>query len=125
MPEEGKAVGSMGNKRKAAALPHRAILRVKGEDARDFLDKLITADMARVTLNQSIHSALLTPQGKIISDFFVVSAEEADGGGYYLDVPLVAAADLMKRLTLYKLRARVTIEDQSAELGVWIADHCA
>jgi tRNA-modifying protein YgfZ len=102
-----------------SALPHRAILRLTGEDARDFLDKLITSDMARVTTHTSIHSALLTPQGKIISDFFVVSAEEAEGGGYYLDVPLIAAADLIKRLTLYKLRAKVSIEDQSAELGVF------
>jgi tRNA-modifying protein YgfZ len=102
-----------------SALPHRAILRLTGEDVRDFLDKLITSDMARVTTHNSIHSALLTPQGKIISDFFVISAEEADGSGYYLDVPLVAAADLIKRLTLYKLRAKVTIEDQSAALGVF------
>jgi tRNA-modifying protein YgfZ len=100
----------------ALLLPHRGVLRVTGEDARGFLDGLITNSMAGAVPGQAIHAALLTPQGKIIADFFVTEA--AEGGGFYMDVPLVAAGDLAKRLLLYKLRARIEIFDHSAEIGV-------
>ena len=54
-------------------------------------------------------AALLTPQGKILFDFFVVRTAD----GYLLDVARDKAADLVKRLTLYKLRAKVEIIDAS------------
>ena len=113
-----KAVGREEKVRSATGLPNRAVLRVSGEDARVFLDKLITADMKRVAPGKGIHAALLTPQGKIISDFFVTEADSEAGEGFYLDTALVAASELIKRLTLYKLRAKVTIEDLSNEIGV-------
>jgi tRNA-modifying protein YgfZ len=97
-------------------LPHRGVLRITGEEARGFLDGLITNAMAGALPGQAIHAALLTPQGKIISDFFVTEA--ADNGGFYMDVPLVAAGDLAKRLMLYKLRAKIEIYDHSADVGV-------
>ncbi len=100
----------------ATLLPHRGVLRVTGEDARGFLDGLITNAMAGARPGQAIHAALLTPQGKIITDFFVTEA--VDDGGFYLDVPLVAAGDLARRLMLYKLRAKVEIYDLSADVGV-------
>jgi tRNA-modifying protein YgfZ len=103
---------------KAAALPNRAVIRVDGEDARPFLDGLVTNAMAGVGPQRAIHAALLTPQGKIIADFFVTEADSEDGGGFYLDAPLVNAADLAKRLGFYKLRAKVTVTDLSAELAV-------
>ncbi len=103
---------------KAVGLPNRGVVRVSGEDARSFLDGLITASMARVAPGRAIHAALLTPQGKIIADFLVTEAAEEDGGGFYCDAPLVATAELAKRLTLYKLRAKVMIEDLSSAFGV-------
>jgi tRNA-modifying protein YgfZ len=117
----------MANGLKAVGLPNRGVVRVTGEDARTFLDGLITNSMAGVCPGQAIHAALLTPQGKIITDFFVTEAPVEDGGGFYCDVPLVAATDLAKRLGFYKLRAKVVIEDISPELGVvavWSGD-CA
>jgi hypothetical protein len=103
---------------KAAVLVNRGVLRIAGDEARGFLDRLITADMARVSPGVAIHAALLTPQGKIIADFFVTEAHPDDGGGFYLDAPLVAAADLLKRFSLYRLRAKIAIEELSDTLCV-------
>jgi hypothetical protein len=60
----------------------------------------------------------LTPQGKIIADFFVAEAPSADGGGFFLDVPRALDTTLFDKLNLYKLRAKVLIEDLSEILGV-------
>jgi tRNA-modifying protein YgfZ len=103
---------------KAALLPNRGVIRVAGEEARGFLDGLVTNAMAGVAPGQGIHAALLTPQGKVIADFFVTEADAEDGGGFYLDAPLVNVGDLAKRLGFYKLRAKVDIADMSGELGV-------
>jgi tRNA-modifying protein YgfZ len=102
---------------KAAALPNRSVIRVSGEDARGFLDGLVTGAMAGVAPGQGAHAALLTPQGKVIAAFFVTEADAEDGGGFYLDAPLINAADLAKRLGFYRLRARVEIAEMP-ELGV-------
>jgi folate-binding protein YgfZ len=103
---------------KAVGLPNRGVVRVSGEDARSFLDGLISASMARVAPGRAIHAALLTPQGKIIADFMVTEAAAEEGGAFWLDAPLVAVAELTKRLALYKLRARVTVEDLSPAFGI-------
>lgn len=97
----------------AAQLPDRGVIRVSGEDARDFLQNLVTNDLDAVTPERAGYGALLTPQGKIISDFLIVALPEGDGGGFLLDAPLLQTADLMKRLKLYKLRARVALDDLS------------
>jgi tRNA-modifying protein YgfZ len=102
---------------KAVGLPNRGVVRVAGDEARAFLDTLVTSSMDGVVQGNAIHTALLTPQGKIITDFCVTEAAAEDGGGFYCDVPLVSAAELAKRLTFYKLRAKVSVENLS-ELGV-------
>ncbi len=99
----------------AAFLSDRGVVKVEGDDARKFLNGLITADMGAVTSTQARYAALLTPQGKIIADFMVV---EAADGRFLLDCARPAATVLRERLGLYKLRAKVTIEDFSATLGV-------
>jgi folate-binding protein YgfZ len=100
-----------------AFLADRGVVRVAGPDARMLLDNLITCDLDRVKPGQGRHGALLTPQGKIMFDFIINEAEEADGG-YFLDCLAGMAGELVKRLSFYKLRAKVAIEDMSAELGV-------
>jgi folate-binding protein YgfZ len=60
----------------------------------------------------------LTPQGKITADFFVTLAPQSDGGGFFLDIPRAVAATLFEKLNLYKLRAKVLIEDLTEILGV-------
>ncbi len=70
-----------------------------------FLQNLITNDMKGVSETQGLYSALLTAQGKFLHDFFIVKS----GDTYLLDVTRDRAEDLIRRLTLYKLRADVTI----------------
>ncbi|MGO4735620.1 folate-binding protein YgfZ [Bosea sp. 2KB_26] len=95
----------------ATRLVDRGVIRVSGEDARDFLQNIVTNEMDAVTPDRAGYGALLTPQGKIISDFFVVAVPEEERGGFLLDVPLLQVPDLMKRLKLYKLRAKVALDD--------------
>jgi folate-binding protein YgfZ len=103
---------------KAALLPDRGVVKVVGDAARKFLNGLITSDIGKVTPEQAVFAALLTPQGKIIVDFIVAEAAADDGGGFFLDCPRALAPTLMQRLNFYKLRAKVIIEDLSETLGV-------
>lgn len=103
---------------KAALLPDRGVVKVAGLDARKFLNGLVTTDVTKVTSEQPRFAALLTPQGKIIVDFIVVEIEAAGGSGFYLDCPRVLAQTLTERLNLYKLRAKVLVENLTETLGV-------
>ena len=80
----------------------RRILSIGGEDRLDFLQGLVTNDLRRDGL---IHAALLTPQGKYIADFFLL--KRADD--ILLDVAEAQADDLVRRLSMYRLRAKVTL----------------
>jgi folate-binding protein YgfZ len=107
---------------KAALLPDRGVIKVIGDDARKFLHGLVTADVLKLTPGAARFCALLTPQGKIIADFLATEAPPADGGGFFLDAPRALATNLVDRLNLYKLRAKVLIEDLSdvlTVLAVW------
>jgi hypothetical protein len=92
-----------------AILPDRGVVAVTGEDARHFLDNLVTNDMALLDGQDAMHAALLTPQGKILATFFVVGRPD----GYLMETGRQEAADLVKRLSLYKLRAKVALNDIS------------
>ena len=95
----------------AVFLSDRAVLSVSGAEARDFLQGLVTCDMAKVSASAPAFGALLTPQGKILFDFIVVQ----DGERFLLDTAREKAADLLKRLGFYRLRAKVELADLSAE----------
>ena len=101
-----------------AYLPERGIIGVSGPDARSFLQGLLTCDIERISPEKAGYGALLTPQGKIIADFVIIEAPEADGGGFYLDCLVTRVAEVLKRLKLYRLRARVVIGDMSESLGI-------
>ena len=100
---------------KVAPLADRGVVRVSGADAAKLLKGLITADLDRLERQPAIFSGLLTPQGKIMFDFFMVKSEEQ---GFLLETLREKAADLAKRLTFYKLRANVVIADASDEHSV-------
>ncbi|HZL31413.1 MAG TPA: folate-binding protein [Pseudolabrys sp.] len=102
---------------KAALLPERGVVKVAGEAARAFLNNIVTNDVGK-TPGEAAFAALLTPQGKIVVDFIAVEASAEDGGGIFLDCPRVLAATLKEKLSFYKLRAKVTIDDLSDALGV-------
>lgn len=101
-----------------AFLSDRGIIRISGEDARSFLQGLLTADMVKLSVGAPAFAALLTPQGKVIADMIVAEADGEWGGDIFLDVPRALAPDLARRLSMYKLRAKVTIEDLSATGGI-------
>src|SRR4029077_19478727 len=90
-----------------ALLSDRGVVRVAGEDAEKLLQGIITNDMDLLASQPAIHAALLTPQGKVLFAFFVLKA----GDGFLLETAADKAADLAKRLSMYKLRAKATITD--------------
>ena len=103
---------------KAAFLPDRGVIKVSGDDARRFLDGLVTTNIELVQPGSARFGALLTPQGKIIGDFLVTEASAGQGGGLLLDCAKALAQQLTDRLGFYKLRAKVSVENLSDSLGV-------
>lgn len=103
---------------KAAFLPDRGVVRVSGEDARNFLNGLITTDIDELQPGLGRFGALLTPQGKIIVDFLITEVAADLGGGFLIDAPRPLAKGLADKLGFYKLRAKVKVEDVSDRLGV-------
>ena len=91
---------------KSIRLDDRVVLRLSGADARNFLQGLITNDIAAATPAHAIYAALLSAQGKYLHDFFIAQA----GDAFLLDAEAARLDDLLRRLNLYKLRAKVTIE---------------
>src|SRR4051795_8873101 len=87
----------------ATTLTDRAVLRLSGEDVRGFLQGLVTNDVAG---DLPVWAGLLTPQGKCLFDFFVWDR----GDDLLLDCEADAADDLIKRLTIYRLRRPISIE---------------
>lgn len=103
-----------------AQLTDRGAVSVSGPDAEKLLQGLVTNDPPAAE-GEATFAGLLSPQGKILFDFFIVRA----AGGFLLDVARDKAADLAKRLTLYRLRSQVQIADRSDDFAIgagWEAD---
>ena len=95
-------------------LEDRAILYINGEDAKGFLQNLISNDINKVSDINSCFSSLLTPQGKFLYEFIIVKHKS----GYLLDCEKTQAEELFKQLSLYKLRSKVEILNLSNEFVV-------
>jgi len=106
---------------KAAFLPDRSVVKVSGEDARNFLNGLVTTDVTLLRPGLGRFGALLTPQGKIITDFLITEAPAGHGGGFLIDAPRALTPGLAAKLGFYKLRAKVAVENLSDNLGVLAA----
>ena len=106
---------------KAAFLPDRGVVKVSGGDARDFFNGLVTTDLTLLHPGLGRFGALLTPQGKITTDFLITEASSGHGGGFLIDCPRALAQGLAGKLGFYKLRAKVTVENLSDSLGVLAA----
>jgi tRNA-modifying protein YgfZ len=106
---------------KSAFLPDRGVVKVAGEDARNFLNGLVTTDVDKLKPGLGRFGALLTPQGKITVDFLITEAPAGHGGGFLIDCPKPLADGLATKLKFYKLRAKVTVENLSDDLGVLAA----
>src|SRR3954471_23414295 len=99
----------------ATTLTDRAVVRLSGEDVRGFLQGLVTSDAAGPL---PVWAGLLTPQGKCLFDFLVW----ADGDDLLLDCEATAADDLIKRLTIYRLRRPISIQRERGLAVHWSAD---
>ena len=106
---------------KAAFLPDRGVVKVSGSDARDFLNGLLTTDVTPLRPGLGRFGALLTPQGKIVTDFLITEAPSGHGGGFLIDCPRALAQALADKLGFYRLRAKVGIENLSDSLGALAA----
>jgi folate-binding protein YgfZ len=99
-------------------LEHRGLLHLTGDDVRSFLQGLLTNDIHKLTPEKSLYAALLTPQGKFLYDFFVYDWQ----GGVLLEYYKPMAADILKKLTLYRLRSKITftdVSDQYMTIAAW------
>lgn len=94
-----------------AVLADRGVVSLSGSDAVDFLDNLATNDLAGMAEGEARFAGLLTPQGKILFEFFTLRTAD----GWLLDTLGAKVGDLIKRLTMYRLRAKVVIADVSAD----------
>ncbi len=93
-------------------LTDRAILAIAGEDARDFLQGLITKDVKAIGPGHAAFAALLSPQGRFLFDFFITE----QGGVLLLDTEKARLPDLIKRLTMYRLRSKVTFTETDLQV---------
>ncbi|MFA7307312.1 MAG: folate-binding protein [Hyphomicrobium sp.] len=98
-----------------ARLTDRGVVRIDGADGEKLLQSLVTNEIEGLDAGEARFAGLLSPQGKILFDFFIVRTET----GYLLDVATAKTADLVKRLTMYKLRADVAITDVSPSFAVY------
>ncbi len=95
-------------------LKDRAILYLSGEDAKDFLQNLVSNDVNKITDTSSCFASLLTPQGKFLYEFIIVKHKQ----GYFIDCEKSQSEDIFKQLNLYKIRSKVEILNLSNEFVV-------
>lgn len=98
----------------SVVLDQRAVLTVGGADRRAFLQGLVSNDVERAGPGQAIHAALLTPQGKFLHDLFIVEL----GDTLLLDVEASRRTELLKRLSMYRLRSKVSLADGGDDWSV-------
>ncbi len=96
-------------------LDNRALLRISGGDATTFLQGLVTCDVGSLKTGEINFGALLSPQGKILFDFFIIAMAE----GYMVDIDRSMATDFTKRLMFYRLRANVDIQPMDQRTNVF------
>jgi hypothetical protein len=97
-------------------LEDRGVLAISGEDRVLFLQGLVSNNVESVTYDRSVYSALLTPQGKFLYDFFIFT----DGDRLLLECDLSFLMGLKKRLQIYRLRSKVELTDVSSEFDVYV-----
>ena len=107
------------NNKNAYILDDRAILYINGEDAKEFLQNLISNDIKKVNDKNSCFTSLLTPQGKFLYELIIAKHKS----GYLIDCEKPQAEGLFRQLSLYKLRSKVEILNRSNEFVVAAFSH--
>ncbi|MBL94477.1 MAG: hypothetical protein CMF70_04150 [Magnetovibrio sp.] len=99
---------------KYTILSNRGVIEVSGDDRKHFLQGLISNDIKQVSPTHTIYAALLTAQGKYLFDFFVIEINTS----IYIDCEQSRASALLKKLALYKLRAKIDLVDRSQDFQI-------
>lgn len=92
-------------------LPDRGVLAITGEDRVKYLQGLVSNDVRLVAPDRAIYAWFMTPQGKYLHDFLIFET----GDALLLDVEAGRRDDLLRRLKMYKLRSKITLEDRTGE----------
>jgi folate-binding Fe-S cluster repair protein YgfZ len=100
-----------------ARLHHRAVAGVSGPDRVAFLNGLVSNDVALAAPGRAVWTALLTPQGRYLCDFFI----QAEPDRLLLDAPSALVPELIRRLSRFRLRMKVELQDLTASLLVYAA----
>jgi len=100
-----------------ALLHDRGVLEIVGADRETFLQGLVSNDVRKVGPSRAIYAALLTPQGKYLHDFFLVEHGEA----ILLDGERTRLPELLRRLSMFKLRAKVSLADATDRFDIAVA----
>jgi len=90
-------------------LDDRGFIKINGEEAKDFLQNIVTNDIEKIKENFTLFSSILTPQGKYLYEFFILKLED----GYLLECEKSIVPEIIKILDFYKLRAKVNLVDVS------------
>jgi folate-binding protein YgfZ len=100
-----------------ACLPTRGVIGIEGPDRVAYLQGLVSNDVTRAKPGRAVWSALLTPQGRYLAEFFILDGD----GTLLLDAPRAAVPDLIRRLSRFRLRSQVALRDRSDEFAVHAA----
>ncbi len=102
------------SERRGLVLEGRGVVQVGGSDRQNFLQGIVSNDVTKVAAERAVWSAFLTPQGKFLHEFFLAEWQDA----FLLDCEAARLPDLLRRLSIYRLRSQVTLEDASGRLAV-------
>jgi len=97
-------------------LDERGFIRINGDEAKDFLQNIVTNDIEKITDNLTIFSSIFTPQGKYLYEFFISKLED----GYLLESEKNLVPEIIKIFNFYKLRSKVNLDDVSAKYNIII-----
>ena len=99
-------------------LEERCLIRISGIDATSFLQDMVTNDVTKIGQDQIVYACLLTPQGRFLHDFFI----SKEGDNFFLECETGRRADLIRRLNIFKLKAKVVIEDCYGLFGIYTSN---
>jgi folate-binding protein YgfZ len=99
------------------SLPNRGVLRLSGPDRIGFLQGLVSNNVESAATDNAVYACMLTPQGKFLHDFFLIE----DGESLLIECEGDRRDDLLRRLKMYKLRAKIDLADESEAFSSWAA----
>ena len=97
------------DRNEVVALEDRGFIQVKGVEAKDFLQNIVTNDIEKVTDKLTIFCSILTPQGKYLFDFCIIKLKDS----YLLECEKKSTSEIIKLLSFYKLRSKIDLVDLS------------